>query len=542
MVNHRNMNLPSSHQAIGPWLKHSFFSFFLYVLAGMAPALAQDVAPLLRTQWGQGAPFNALCPMDSGVRALAGCGPVAMAQVIRAMRYPSRSPIDSTVYDWISMVNLVTVSSDMRQQHAVASLLRDCGTTAFTNYGAENSSSRLSNIVNAMKKLFGYSPYMMILNRNDYVGTEGERLWRKLVFGELRAGRPVIARGVKAVKGDGGHIFVIDGLRDTLVHVNFGWNGKDDGWYPLDRLGEYTRDVMLLVHIADSTYRPAMHEVTVPSPGSLRSSMPDRAWATVQALRVAGRLNASDMAWLRRISGPRAWGRQNGRLAVLDMADVDMEYLPDTAFLRSGALVRVVLPRRLRVIGRGAFADCVNLNSVDIPPTVWKIRGGAFVRCANLLDIHIPEGVRNILSRTFAGCVNLTEVRLPESIDTLGYRVFERCQRLERLYIPARTSHIGPSLVSDCPHAKVFVDERNTSFRSVDGRLEGITKQARSMLNNPSAKDASPQRGVPVPSVPDGTVVSRYKMVNGKRVFMGFVGKDGKLIPLKRSKETRTKK
>lgn len=521
-------------------LKHLVLTIAFPLFVAVPTALAQDVPPLLRTQWGQGAPYNALCPMDSGMRALAGCGPVAMAQVMCALRYPATSPVDGTPYDWAVMVGRVAPTDDAVQRHAVAALLRDCGTTAFTSYGAENSSSRLPNIANAMKKLFGYSPYMMIVKRNDYAGAEGERQWRALVLGELRAGRPVLARGAKAVRGDGGHIFVIDGVRDTLVHVNFGWQGKDDGWYPLDRLGPYTRDVMALLHIADSTYRPEMREVVVARPGGLRASLPDAVWPTVQALRVSGRMDGADMAWLRRISGPRAWGQANGRLAVLDMADVDMEYLPDTAFLRSGALVSVVLPRGLRVIGLRAFAGCVGLNSVDIPPTVWKIRGGAFVSCTNLLDIRIPEGVRNVLSHTFAGCANLTEVRLPESIDTLGYRVFERCQRLERLYIPARTSHIGTSLVDGCPHVKVTVDARNASFRAVDGRLEGITDRARAMLGTASAKHGAPHGKVPLPVGPDSTVVSRYKMVNGKRVFVGFVDEDGKLMtPLRKGGRTR---
>lgn len=522
-------------------LKHTVLSLVVPFFVGLPVALAQDVSPLLHTQWGQGAPYNALCPMAGGVRAVAGCGPVAMAQVICALRYPSLSPVDSVAYDWSSMAGRITLSSDARERQAVAALLRDCGTTAFTNYGAENSSSNLMNIANAMKKLFGFSPYMMVENRSDYAGAEGAQQWRNMVLGELRAGRPVLARGSKEGTDKGGHLFVIDGVRDTLVHVNFGWRGKDDGWYPLDRLGPYTKDVKALFHIADSTYCPAMHEVVVNRPGSLRTSLSEQEWPLVRALRVAGRLDADDMAWLQRISGPRAWGRRHGRLAVLDMADVTMAYLPDSAFKWSGALVRVVLPRGLRVVGRDAFMGCWRLNSVDIPPSVQKIRGGAFSNCVNLLDIRIPEGVRSILSHTFSGCQSLTVVRLPESIDSLGYAVFGRCRRLERLYIPARTSHIGPSLVRDCPHAQVLVDARNTSFRSVDGRLEGTTKEARAMLGTLSARDAPSSRRAG-PMRPDGTVVARYKMVKGKRVFMGYVDKDGKIIPAQQTKAARTGK
>ena len=44
---------------------------------------AQDVEPLIKTHWNQIAPYNNLCPKDStGRRMMAGCGPIAMAQVV----------------------------------------------------------------------------------------------------------------------------------------------------------------------------------------------------------------------------------------------------------------------------------------------------------------------------------------------------------------------------------------------------------------------------------------------------------------------------
>ena len=38
--------------------------------------------------------------MDGDRRALAGCGPIAMVQVVRGMEYPPRSPRDSALYAW----------------------------------------------------------------------------------------------------------------------------------------------------------------------------------------------------------------------------------------------------------------------------------------------------------------------------------------------------------------------------------------------------------------------------------------------------------
>ena len=40
------------------------------------------VAPLLKTKWGQGAPFNRKCPKYNGNPMLTGCTATAMAQIL----------------------------------------------------------------------------------------------------------------------------------------------------------------------------------------------------------------------------------------------------------------------------------------------------------------------------------------------------------------------------------------------------------------------------------------------------------------------------
>ncbi|MBM6993003.1 MAG: C10 family peptidase [Prevotella sp.] len=516
-------------------LNHYHFRLLLgsiLLVFGLMPrhAVAQDVEPILRTQWGQGAPYNMYCPEDGYAHALAGCGPVAMAQVICAMQYPSKSPRDNMFYNWQRMPERLTAVSALVEQNDVARLIADCGVTAFTNYGVQASSTSVYHIVNAMKKLFGYSRYMMVVDRSIFPGIEGARLWRDMMFGELRAGRCVIVRGKKSVQNDNGHIFVVDGLRDTMVHVNFGWAGKCDGWYPVDHLWEYTEGVKMVVNMGDSTYVPPRVSVRVDRPGSLRGCLSDMEWSFLQCLRVEGPINADDIAWLRHLAGKRLAAGQGGHLALLDLSGAKMDSLPDGAFKRAGSLVKVSLPEGLQVIGIDAFRECFNLNDVDIPSSVWKIRMGAFSQCRNLIDIYIPEGVRNLLSFTFSDCSNLTSVRLPESIDTLGYRVFERCARLEYLRIPARTNCIGIQLTDRCPNVRVEVDSCNTMFSSVDGRLEGITKEARRMLDSHSVPRTEPGGKTLLPVSPDGKVVSRYKMVNGKRVFVGFVNSKGQLM------------
>lgn len=444
-------------------------------------AFAQDVPPLIQTQWGQNNPFNLLCPKDSvsGQNMKAGCGPVAMAQIVRYTLQPSISPSGGS-YQWDLMTQH---PSNPQEGFAIAKLIADCGVNAFTAYGRENSSTQTQNIINALKKRFGYNPYMAIVKRELYPGDEGKERWRQLIFDELRAGRPVIARGQKGDHEGSGHIFLIDGIRDTLVHVNYGWNGKDDGYYSLDDLGGYNTLQRVAIGIGKADYVPAIREIKTSRAGQLAELLPQREWYQLHHLRISGPMNESDFKLLRLMAKEDTKNGQHGFLHSLDLRDAVLDYLPDSSFKRTETLVYIRLPKGLRQIGRDAFTGCRGLNEIDIPPSVWRIRGGAFAHCQNLLDIHIPEGVHNILSSTFNSCRNLTEVTLPATIDTLGMAVFENCQRLERLTIPASTRQIGVRLIHRCPNLReVVIDPANTEFAYREGKIVGLTYHAREQL------------------------------------------------------------
>ena len=442
---------------------------------------AQDVQPLVQTRWGQNSPFNLLCPKDSasGQNALAGCGPIAMAQIIRYYEQPAVSPAGGN-YQWAMMTSR---PATLEEGLAIAKLVADCGVNAFTSYGRENSSTQAQDIVNALKKRFGYNPYIAIVKRELYPGEEGRKKWQKLIFDELRAGRPVIARGKKGKNEKSGHLFLIDGLQDTLVHVNFGWEGKSDGYFSLDDLGGYDTYQRVAIGIGKDDYMPTIREIRTNRAGQLAELLPQQEWSELHHLKISGPMDEDDFKLLQQMAREDTINGRSGFLHTLDLREAVLEYLPDSAFKRTQSLVFIRLPKVLRQIGRGAFSGCRGLNDVEIPASVWRIRGEAFANCHNLLDIHIPEGVHNILSDTFRNCRNLTEVLLPATIDTLGVRVFEGCQRLERLSIPAATRQIGINITKRCPNLReVIIDPANTEFAYRDGQIVGLTKHAQEQL------------------------------------------------------------
>ena len=69
-----------------------------------------------------------------------------------------------------------------------------------------------------------------------------------------------------------------------------------------------------------------------------------------------------------------------------------------------GGLKRVRIPAGVQCIGKEAFFECEQLESVTIPDSVIRIEEGAFWRCRRLKDVQVPHGVTSIGDRAFLEC------------------------------------------------------------------------------------------------------------------------------------------
>ena len=468
-------------------------TLFVLIVLAINIVYAQDVDPLIKTHWHQNAPYNNLCPKDSaGKRMLAGCGPIAMAQV----------------------VNYFGIKKDSLQ------LIRECGVSAFTNYGVDNSFTKTDLCENALKKQFGLSKYMNIVYAYDYKSPSKKKEFQELIFNEIRHGRPVI---VSANKGslDSSHLFILDGIWENYVHVNMGWGGLSDAYYPLDNIAGYTNIQSIIVDISTDDYLPEQSVFNVEKPGTLKALMKEKGQQSARHIKIEGSINESDIEWLRKLS---MYDRQTdcgGSIRTLDLSNTDMTYLPDCSFLQSQSLVYVRLPKKLHTIGLDAFKWSFNLNNVDIPQSVRKIRMGAFYRCGNLLDIKIPNGVNKVLSHSFEGCVFLTDVKLPSTIDTIGSDAFADCHRLTRLEIPAATKHIGPHLIQNDKHVEVVINPNNAYFYSKNGVI--CRRDDNKNIDVPK-KDKRLKPNPYQHLYEDGYAYkTTYKMVNGKKVKLRTV-------------------
>ena len=383
----------------------------------------EEVKPLIKTQWGQGYPFNLLCPKtDDGngdnTYKLAGCGPVAMAQVVNYHRYPAMSPDGQYEYDWSLMFRSLNPDVQKEGIVAVAKLISDCGVSSFTEYGDERSSTSLSYIMGAMKRLFGYSNYMSIYKRSDFSTPKRDSLYRLLIFSELKAGRPVLYRGTNK-KGEG-HLFIIDGCKKGKVHVNMGWAGTDNGYYELSDLGGYGQQHWMLVDVADSSYQAVTKEVTVNEAGTLVKLLTPEERLTTRHIKLKGKMNGIDFFTLQEML-------KKGLLRTIDMQQVEMEALPDTA-----------------------FSDCYYLSHFVAPRTLKRIGYRSFFRCRNLNYAVFHDGLQEVGNVAFSGCENLLAVKLPATTARIGYNAFTSCNTLLTVTIPEGTSEMDNYAFQDC--------------------------------------------------------------------------------------------
>ena len=207
----------------------------------------EPIEPLLKTRWGQDTPYNNLCPTErenANVIYPTGCVATAMAQVMYYHQYPEKgtgnitysfqdrilsADFNNTYYQWRLMTPTYKKGQYSDESAlAVATLMYQCGVSIKMQYNVGGSGAFSYNAATALRKNFGYHENLQIHYRDYYTAKE----WINKVYNELKAGRPIIYTGVD--ENNGGHCFVVDGYdQNNFVHVNWGWDGVNDGYYDI---------------------------------------------------------------------------------------------------------------------------------------------------------------------------------------------------------------------------------------------------------------------------------------------------------------------
>lgn len=209
----------------------------------------KEIAPLVKTKWNQGTPYNNLCPSVNNVKCPSGCVATAMAQVMKFWNYPDvgTGRVTATLpsggtgegfinlaqkpFDWNNMIDSYSGYDYTNEQgNAVATLMQAAGYAAKMNYAPGGSGALSINAAISLSKNFKYNPNIQYLQRLYFNTSE----WNEIVYNELAAGRPILYGGQSTSVG---HEFVCDGYDGNgYFHFNWGWGGMSDGYFILDAL------------------------------------------------------------------------------------------------------------------------------------------------------------------------------------------------------------------------------------------------------------------------------------------------------------------
>jgi len=231
-----------------------------------------SVAPLLTTTWDQGWPYNLECPTNTmGGRAVTGCVATAMAQLMNYWNFPTQAnpdinvchtdsnPFDETSdvmgswcrplgggYNWSLMQDNYVGNSNALQQAEIANLMSDCGIAAKMDYGTSVSNALANDAAYAMDNWFGYSNCPLFL-KSEYSDSE----WIDMLKNNLNNGQPMYYGGDNRTdvesEDDAGHAWVVDGFEGDHFHMNWGWNGDENGNFLLSLLNPEVGDAEIIL-------------------------------------------------------------------------------------------------------------------------------------------------------------------------------------------------------------------------------------------------------------------------------------------------------
>lgn len=263
------------------------------------PSDWNEIAPLMKTKWAQGNPYNKYAPQLNSRLCPTGCVATAMAQVMNYWQYPTIGEgkisyasyysntnylplsmyFDEQEFDWANMLpTYQNVNATEAQINAVAYLMKACGYSVQMQYNASFSGTQSQRIAIALMNNFKYHEGINSEDRLKYTATE----WNQLVYDQLKIG-PVIYSGNSSL---GGHCFVTDGYDGNgYFHFNWGWDGMCDGYYLLSALnptqqgtggfyGGYNFDQSIITGVQKPNDVPVIpQEVTMTIDGTVKGSM-----------------------------------------------------------------------------------------------------------------------------------------------------------------------------------------------------------------------------------------------------------------------------
>lgn len=219
----------------------------------------------LTPEWGQGNPYNKFCPLDANNNNLSvtGCAPTALAELLAYESghmdvFPTSANGDvggyqvgsgysapaqytlGTTYRWAELRELrnrnAVLAASQDLQDNLAHLMADLGAIVEAKYSSGGTSTTTGNITaRHLIEHFDFNKAATFKYASEFT----PRQWIEMLKDELDE-RPVFYSGRNVNNTSEGHAFLLDAYGtyndDYVFHVNFGWNGTDNGYYTITNL------------------------------------------------------------------------------------------------------------------------------------------------------------------------------------------------------------------------------------------------------------------------------------------------------------------
>ena len=214
----------------------------------------ESYGPMLQTHWHQSAPYNDLC---DGYPA--GCGAIAVAQVMKYHEFPQQISYNGYPFTWASIPNSANSSSNQSK------LIKAIGVTTNTRYWSIGSWTTPGELEEGIEA-FGYNvtrqnnnydsvereilknhrPVIMLGNSTnlsilpgsaEYIGNshywvaDGARVTESDVFMVFAEWQPYDCGEFTQSYYSIDDPYILSGVTSLYYHYNWGWGGIDDGWY-----------------------------------------------------------------------------------------------------------------------------------------------------------------------------------------------------------------------------------------------------------------------------------------------------------------------
>jgi len=121
----------------------------------------------------------------------------------------------------------------------------------------------------------------------------------------------------------------------------------------------------------------------------------------------------------------------------------------------TGDAVHVEIPseingKKVTEIGNDAFADCVTMETVNIPASINKIGERAFSWCENLKEVVVPKSVKSLGREVFADCSRLETAVILGGVKEIPPQAFITCGNLKTVAFGTGVEVIGKSSFASC--------------------------------------------------------------------------------------------